>query len=363
MVLDIVYDVDIIIIMKFILIFLLFFLGCRNDQSIKKNLVDEVWHSNIEMGSYLCSHVLEDKYFFAIHNNTLKSINFENGNGVLWSQTFSNGVEHAPVLYGDNLYLADLSGDIFCINATNGTNIWNRSLNTQIISLLNIEDLDGKELLLVPAYDNKLHAFDSKTGETIWEFSTDNFLNAQPAISEDRKYLVFGNCGGTLFIINDSGTLYKTLDLNSPLASSPVIIDEKIYIGSHSDGIFCVSLKTGQILNRYFEKEDINFMSSPVSNGDMVYFVGSDNNIYAINGKTLQISKFFTANSEINSNLLFINDYIFISESSGMMYLINNLKDVAWQTDNGTEILSTLKHKNYIVIGDSQGIIMKIRVK
>jgi len=354
--------------MRWILIIFLFTLiGCSNDSGVKKDsIIDEVWHSNIEMGSYLCDDVLDDKYFFAVHNDTLKSINFENGSSVLWSQTFSNGVEHAPVLYKKDLYLADLSGDIFCINATSGSNIWKISLNTQIISPLKVENLGGKDLLLVPAYDNKLHAFDPKNGEKIWEFSTDNFLNAQPAISEDRKYLAFGNCGGTLFIINDLGILYKTVDLESALAASPVIIDDKIYIGSHSDGIFCVSLKTGQVLKSYFsgDEENLNFMASPVSNGDMIYFVGSDDNMYAINGKSMQLSKFFTANSDINSNLLFINDYIFISERSGMMYLIHSFtKDVVWQNDNGVEILSTFKHKNYIVTGDSQGIITKMRVE
>ncbi len=350
--------------MKWILLFFLFALfGCSNDRVFtKENIIEEVWTSDIEMGSYLCNDILDGKYFFAIYNNTLKSIDFENGKTVLWSQNFSNGVENAPFLYEGCLYLADLSGDIFCIDAISGSNIWRQSLSTQVISPLKVENLGGEDFLFVPAYDKKLHVFDPVSGGKKWDFSTDNFLNAQPAISEDRKYLAFGNCGGKLYIINDTGILYKTIELNSPLTASPVIIGGRIYIGSHSDGIFCVSLNDGGILQRYFEESDINFMSSPFSNGDVVYFVGSDNIMYAIDAKSMYVTVFFRANSQL-ANFLFIDDYFFLSERSGMMYFVNIVsKDIVWQYDGGVEIFATC-YKNYILTGDSQGIITKMRVR
>jgi len=57
------------------------------------------------------------------------------------------------------------------------------------------------------------------------------------------------------------------------------------------------------------------------------------------------------------------NAYLPEQPSAGKLkYHIVLIKDgdVVWQNDNGAEILSTFKHKNYIVIGDSQGIITKM---
>jgi outer membrane protein assembly factor BamB len=341
-------------------------LGCGNKKNIPtKTTLEPVWQSSINTGTYLCSTIANDTQLFAVNNNNLNCIDFQNGKEI-YSITFTNGVENAPVLFKGLLYLADLSGDIWCINAKNGANVWKRSLNTQVISKLKTETLNGKNVVLIPAYDNKLHAFDCKTGETIWEFSTDNFLNAHPAISKDGKFLAFGNCGGTLYILNADGTLHKKTEVDSPLASSPIIIDDKVYVGSHSDGIFCISLATGEILKQYFndKKDDMNFMSNPVSNKDIVYFADSDSNLHAINGISVVGEKqFFTANTEVSTPPLFFNDYIFLTDNSGMIYIVNcSTKNTVWHNDNGSEILSTFRHKDYIVTGDSQGIITKYKI-
>ena len=354
--------------MKYLLYTLfVLFLGCssRNNQE-KLPIIEDVWQSDAELGVYLCN-IINDGRFFTINGDSeLKCIDFEDGQTIYWSRSFEDGAEQAPVWFNGYLYFADLSGGVWCVDAETGTNIWNAKVDGQIVSQLDIYDLSGKDGLIVPAYDNKLHSFNCKTGEKIWSFETDNFLNSQPAISEDGKLFVFGNCGGTIYIINSSdGNLCKKSEFDSPLAASPIIINDHIFIGSHSEGIFCISLENFEVIEKYGnENEKFNFMKSPSINKNTIYFPDEDGNIFAIDAKNdFKCSIFFSSDSSINENLVFTDKYIFLGDSSGMIYLVKlDTGTVEWQNNSGTEIISVVKYENYIIISDVQGIVTKLQI-
>jgi outer membrane protein assembly factor BamB len=343
------------------------FLGCSSRSEREKlPVIEDVWQSDVELGVYLCN-TIDDERFYAINGESeLKCIDFEDRQTIYWSRSFEDGAEQAPVWFNGRLYLADLSGGIWCIDANTGTNIWKAQVEGQVISRLDVYDLSGKYGLIVPAYDNKLHAFDCETGEEIWSFATDNFLNAQPTVSEDGKIFVFGNCGGTIYLINSSdGKLVKKSEFDSPLSASPIIANEHIFIGSHSEGIFCISLKDGEVVKRYMhDGEKFNFMKSPCVNKNIVYFPDEDGNVLAIDAKNdFEGSIFFSSDSAINENLVFTDKYLFMGDSSGMMYLVNlNTGTLEWQNDSGSEIISVVKYENYIIISDVQGIVTKLKI-
>lgn len=346
-------------------LFILFF-GCssRND-SAKLPIIENVWQSNVELGVYLCNTIDEGRFYAIDRDGELKCIDFEDGQTIYWSRSFGNGVEQAPVWFNGCLYVADLSGVVWCVDAESGSNVWRVKVAGQVVSRLDVYDLSGKNALIVPAYDNKLYAFDCKTGEEIWNFATDNFLNAQPAISEDGKLFVFGNCGGTIYVINSSdGKLLKKSEFDSPLAASPIIVNGHIFIGSHSEGIFCISINDGEVIEKYMnDDEGNNFMKSPTINKNIIYFPDEAGNIFVIDAKNdLNGSTFFSSDSVISENLVFTDKHMFIGDSSGMVYLVNlDSGAIEWQNDSGSEIISIVKHENYIIISDIQGIVTKLK--
>ena len=59
--------------------------------------------------------------------------------------------------------------------------------------------------IVVGSYDTRLYCFDAKTGERVWDYRTENYVNGTPAVLEDR--IVFGGCDAILHVVSaETGT-------------------------------------------------------------------------------------------------------------------------------------------------------------
>jgi outer membrane protein assembly factor BamB len=74
---------------------------------------------------------------------------------------------------------------------------------------------------------------------------------------------------------NDGEQIWKT-KTSSIVWSSPVIHNEKVYIGSGEGVMYCLDLYTGEIINRFQTSESI--FSSPVISDSLLFF-GSGNGL------------------------------------------------------------------------------------
>ncbi|HOW28331.1 MAG TPA: PQQ-binding-like beta-propeller repeat protein [Elusimicrobiota bacterium] len=126
--------------------------------------------------------------------------------------------------------------------------------------------------------DNSVWAFDAETGAIVWQYSTDDWVDATPAAAEGKIYVPSRDGKLYAFDQNDGSTPLWTFSSGGKDMSSPVILNNRIYwtSGYPQTRIVCVSAVTGELL--WQQGLGNNSASSPVIEGNAV-IAGANNGI------------------------------------------------------------------------------------
>jgi cobaltochelatase CobN len=248
----------------------------------------------------------------------------ESDGSVIWTNSLGgNGGVSTPAVAGDRVFAGSVgpygtpvpggptTGDLYCISATNGSTLWNKSVESNpgwfgvasspliydgvvyVVSFsdgkLHAFDFDGNELwdyaasggsdvFMSAATDgsriffgggNAMNCVDIATHKEVWTFSVGSQVSTTPTVEDGVVYFASGKPDKKLYAVNTttvnetwSRYLYGSL-------SSPAISDGKIYIGDKDKRLNCIDANDGsEIWNQTLEGA---CRSSPVVAGGMVY--------------------------------------------------------------------------------------------
>jgi outer membrane protein assembly factor BamB len=192
--------------------------------------------ANVEGSPYASPFAFDDKIFFSAGNRLFCL----NKNGMeLWNFTTDSKITNSPVV-GDNKIFFSTERSFYALKL-NGEYLWNRSFNGTISNAV----LSGGLVCL--GGKNGLSCFNSTNGDLVWEFPTEGKVDSTPAIHEGRIYFATNTQYGTLYALNLSiGELLWFYRLVPPsrdaffnIMSSPVIAEEKLFIGADSGYVYC----------------------------------------------------------------------------------------------------------------------------
>jgi len=191
-----------------------------------------------------------------------------------------------PASSGPRLYAGSDAGVISCI-ATNGTLMWNRSLEGKIRAS---PALSGATLIVISTiYDgwlavrSAIYAFSADTGKQLWNASIDASTSS-PAIGDGRIF-VGTNSGIVAFDLKGARLWsYPTL---GPVQCSPVYCDDAIYYGTNTQNgtFYCLDVEAAPFERWDFTPEPRQYLfSSPIIVYSRAYFCSDNGNMY--NGGT-----------------------------------------------------------------------------
>ena len=192
--------------------------------------------ANVEGSPYASPFAFEDKIFFSAGNRLFCL----NESGIeLWNFTADSKITNSPVV-GDNKIFFSTERSFYALNL-NGEIIWNRSFNGTISNAV----LSGGLVCL--GGKNGVSCFNSTDGELMWEFPTEGKVDSTPAIHGGRIYFATNTQYGTLYSLNlSTGELLWFYRLVPPsrdafynIMSSPVIAEERLFIGADSGYVYC----------------------------------------------------------------------------------------------------------------------------
>lgn len=90
-----------------------------------------------------------------------------------------------------------------------------------------------------------LVALDTATGQELWRYTTDFFAWSTPTAvytPEGIGYVLLGDSGGTLHLLDDSGRLLQALKLNGNIEASPAIYQDILILGTREKKIYGIRL-------------------------------------------------------------------------------------------------------------------------
>ena len=234
-----------------------------------------------------------------------------------------------------------------------------------------------------------IHALDAISGEEIWKFPTNGFVNSVPAVSndavyfgsDDRKFYALNAKDGTLLWVNDTamdgytasasvannmvyampkdGSFYAFNPGNGKIIwskligkvaeSSPAVGEGIIAFGTDGGDIVALDALTGKEKWRY-DIGEIEIKSSPVI-ADGTIFVGSnDGSVYAITtGNGMLKWKYSTSNNVVSSPSV-KNGVVYFGSTDSNFFALDALTGkVIWKFPDSGYVLGGPAISNDIV--------------
>lgn len=191
--------------------------------------------ANLEGNPYASPFAFEDKVLFSAVNKLFCL----NENGVeLWNFTADSNITNSPVFGNGKVFFATQKS-VYALDV-NGQVLWRKDFNGTISNAVLADSavcLGGK---------NRFSCFNATSGEPIWDFETEGKVDSTSAIHNGRIYFATNTAKGTIYALNlSNGNLLWFYRLIPPegsyynIMSSPVIAEQKLFIGSDSGHVYC----------------------------------------------------------------------------------------------------------------------------
>lgn len=154
-------------------------------------------------------------------------------------------------------------GGLFAVDAATGEQLWHHDFDS-VMNLSTPTVVDGQVFF---STDVALHAF-SSDGTRQWRLDTEGFTpnyftEQSPAVADGTLYFPDGT--GLLAVDADAGERQWRFDPPAvTVASSPVVSDETVYVGTEAAGLYALDAATGDPVGQYRADPDARVIVPPV---------------------------------------------------------------------------------------------------
>ncbi len=309
-------------------------------------------------------------------NNTGEEDGYILGNNTLWRFKSQStwGFSSTPIFYKGYIFIAD-SSNLYALNA-NGSLIWNNSKGAAGYYGISSPVAFGN-YVIIGTSDEYIRAFYINNGTIAWEHYIGEEITSSPVVSVVDKYPVMFvatfnlNSNGRLYALNltNGKELWNLTLMGSNYLGIPAISGEEIYIpiaGIEDSsynwnppyGIQCVDVHGKYLWNL---TTDSSVRSSPIINGDTLYFVTANGsgtgNLSAVNLTSHGFKWNYSIGSSTSSPAIHGN-ILYVANDNGDVYAIEddgNYATELWSKKvNGMVKASILyAHGKIVVVTDT----------
>ena len=263
---------------------------------------------------------------------------------------FAPGFKAAPFVAGNTVYAGDEDGILHALDRTTGKKLWNFTTGSEIAGCVS----QYRDHLLLASHDSCLYCL-SQTGTEIWKVQTNDRINCSPAVAD--HYTFVAGCDEHLRVIDlDTGREFRDMPLESFLIASPAIVQDLLYVGTHTGLILCVDWRKGEIVWKYAGPREMPFHASAVVTEQLVIVGGHDKTVHAVARDTGKVVWTFATRAKIECSGVAIDTRFFIGSGDGNLYGL----DIAtgkelWKYNSGKDINAGLAiGEGVLIAGEDQ---------
>jgi len=227
----------------------------------------EIWSYDAGGAIYDSPALYDDKLYFGTQSGEMICVDL-NGDEV-WTYS-AGGNAYTPAVSDGKVYFGSYDDNVYCLNASDGSYIWDYDTNGDIKSTVCVED----EKVYAISASNNAYCLDGQDGSVIWSKSM-TFAYSQPGVaihdgkffvpsSDEKFYCLNSNTGEEIWNVTPSPTKYSQC--------TPVIADGKVYLGDRSNDIFCFDESDGSEIWNYTEL-NYDYQSCPAIYNSILYIV------------------------------------------------------------------------------------------
>ncbi|MEM0466236.1 MAG: PQQ-binding-like beta-propeller repeat protein [Candidatus Thermoplasmatota archaeon] len=207
---------------------------------------------------------------------------------IKWNNYAYDNPNHGLAVVDGNIYVGS-SGYLHCIDAKTGTLKWRVPIGSYVYSApaVNSGNIYIGSTVYVGSEDNewdgKICCIDAATSEKKWEYTTEGLIDgSSPTVVNNRVYI--GTHDHAVYCLDaTTGSkiwIYITGDI---IYSSPAVVENKVYIGSNDGKVYCLNAETGEKIWERSTKastDTYSFVKSSPAVVNGCVFIGSTNRVY-----------------------------------------------------------------------------------
>ena len=170
--------------------------------------------------------------------------------------------------------------------------------------------------------DGIFRLFEAKKGNLLWEYKTGGEIKASATFDEVHGNILFGSFDGKMYVCNvHTGNLVNTYQTDGPIYSTPLIVDQDIYVSSIDKCLYCVDSNT--FTKKWFVETEGRVFTNPVLIKNKIFIGSNDGFLHEISREG-QVTDFFLAGERIVNNVVYnsSNDTYLLPTGSNELYCL-----------------------------------------
>ncbi|MGH2531939.1 MAG: PQQ-binding-like beta-propeller repeat protein [Thermomicrobiales bacterium] len=240
---------------------------------------------------------------------------------LLWQFGMPHIGQSSPTVSGGVVYVSSQEGHLYAIDIATHEAKW----HFQIDGLIFSSPAVAEGMVFIGSDDGNLYAIKADTGKIAWKFPTGGGVFAAPSVVDGAVYVT--SKSQTTFAV-DVKTGDERWQYGIGGESSPAVIDGVVYVGSDDGGLYALDATAGEPL--WLLPTGMPVASSPVVAGDTVY-VASGASVYAVDRLSGDRRWNYATSDEIESSPTVVDGLVLIGSRDGFLYAIGGDGD----TDGG----------------------------
>jgi outer membrane protein assembly factor BamB len=271
--------------------------------------------------------VVDGLVYFVSADSNIYCLEGSTGTKV-WNFSTGGTTDSCPAVIDSRAYVGSADGYIYCLDASSGTQVWNHSVGVSVDSPVNF--VTGR--VYVESKTGDVYCLDAISGEKLWNFST--------GADADRHSLAIS--GNHIFATNSNGDVF-CLDVVSGVSvwnftvgdsvSSPVAVDGFVYFGSRNGNAYCLDASDGVKIWNYTTWYNSagpshnyhwgNVVSAPAVAYGNVFVGSSDFDVFCLDAMTGLHVWNFSTNGEVYLPPTVADGCVFAGSYDGYVYCLN----------------------------------------
>lgn len=270
----------------------------------------------------------DDHYLYAVNAATGR---------VLWRTDVGSERDSGPVAAYGNVYIGSWRDHrVYAVDAATGKIRWRFTTGSSIDSTPAVAD----GYVYIGSDDTRLYKLDAMTGHPIWARHLDGEIDIRPAVDGGKVFA--GSYGGEVYAVSaaSGAILWHATVGGHIVGSSPVVRDNRVYIGGDGDGtVYALDERTGAVRWRFRTHGSVD--STPAVADGVVYIGSEDRSLYAISAATGAEMWYYPTGGYVDSDPVVAHGKVYVGSDDDMIYAIDaRTSQLAWPHLTGGHVES-----------------------
>ncbi|NQU75099.1 MAG: PQQ-binding-like beta-propeller repeat protein [Planctomycetes bacterium] len=249
---------------------------------------------------------------------TLHAIDLNAGTGK-WTYSAEGGFAATPTVDAGLVMLGDLDGVFHAVGANDGHLRWSFDSGSAIHA--SARAVGGR--VIFPNDAGKVFCLKVADGQQLWTYSAGDRINAAAAIGS--ALAVFAGCDAKMYgIALTDGTELFNVDIDALTGGSPLLLDDRIIVGT-AGGLVCgYDLTTLKKLWTYDRIEDgAMVIASPVEADGVVVVGARDAVVHAIAAADGKRVWNFRTGGDIDGPAVIVGRRVYVTSADERLYVLS----------------------------------------